>query len=331
MKNFLIVFIVFLAWSIFAIWLYTWIEPAPTVAKNTQTFSAQKNDTINRTELPPAAFIEEPDTLSSGSIPSAVFENDDNLPHQGIKGIGKDGHELFNFAEGVEIHKNSATIYVPVTSRPYVERIKEYLIENTDQEVHLTMLYSPNENFDTPNLGIQRGHQIKKELVEAGIASEKIVVKSTIQELQFERDGAFSSSVIFTFADYDSNRKPERYLDQTAAHNLILYPDFSENGIQVNSQLKQALETIKNKLMINPSMQVTVAGHTDNVGNANDNYKAGLDYARQVRWYFVNRGNIARDKVRAISHGESQAIASNKTERGRALNRRIEVIFEAIN
>ena len=89
-----------------------------------------------------------------------------------------------------------------------------------------------------------------------------------------------------------------------------------------NQRRKQAMEA-------NPDLIVEVVGHTDNVGNANDNYLVALKYARQLRWYLVNKGNLDRKKIIAKSEGESKAIASNKTERGRLLNRRIEIKYSS--
>ncbi|MEM7187727.1 MAG: OmpA family protein, partial [Bacteroidota bacterium] len=66
----------------------------------------------------------------------------------------------------------------------------------------------------------------------------------------------------------------------------------------------------------------------DNIGNANDNYLLGLKYARQVRWYLVTKGKLDPKKVVAISKGESLSIATNRTERGRLLNRRIEINYQ---
>ena len=63
------------------------------------------------------------------------------------------------------------------------------------------------------------------------------------------------------------------------------------------------------------------------MGNANDNYHRGLEFARQVRWYIVAKGPVNRNRVHALSKGESEAIASNNTEKGRTLNQRIEIRY----
>ena len=68
-------------------------------------------------------------------------------------------------------------------------------------------------------------------------------------------------------------------------------------------------------------------GHTDNIGNSNDNYATGLKNARQVRWYLVSKGGIDKTKIIASSKGESEPIDSNNSHQGRIANRRIKVIF----
>ena len=70
--------------------------------------------------------------------------------------------------------------------------------------------------------------------------------------------------------------------------------------------------------------KIELGGHTDNVGSAASNLKLSLDRANTVRAYLLTKG-IDPDRVTAKGYGFSQPIADNKTEEGRALNRRTEV------
>ena len=95
----------------------------------------------------------------------------------------------------------------------------------------------------------------------------------------------------------------------------------------VNENLRNLLDEVKQIVAANPDTEIEVIGHTDNVGNGNDNYFLGLEYARQVRWYLVKKGNLDRKKIKAISKGEEDPIDTNQTVRGRNANRRIEIVF----
>ena len=70
--------------------------------------------------------------------------------------------------------------------------------------------------------------------------------------------------------------------------------------------------------------KIELGGHTDNVGSAASNLKLSLDRANTVRAYLLTKG-IDPDRVTAKGYGFSQPIADNKTEEGRASNRRTEV------
>ena len=74
----------------------------------------------------------------------------------------------------------------------------------------------------------------------------------------------------------------------------------------------------------NPAMRVEVDGHTDLVGTDEYNLDLGLRRARIVKDYLIKRG-VDRSLISTRSYGETQPIASNKTEKGRLLNRRAEI------
>jgi OOP family OmpA-OmpF porin len=67
-----------------------------------------------------------------------------------------------------------------------------------------------------------------------------------------------------------------------------------------------------------------VVGHTDSVGTDTYNMKLGTRRAGAVKAYMVSKG-IPVGRVYVESKGERQPIADNKTSRGRAMNRRVEV------
>ena len=76
-----------------------------------------------------------------------------------------------------------------------------------------------------------------------------------------------------------------------------------------------------------PNSRGTIKGHTDSEGGKEHNLKLSQERTDSVRSYIINKFNISGDRISAKGYGSSQPIASNKTESGKAKNRRIEAVF----
>jgi len=70
--------------------------------------------------------------------------------------------------------------------------------------------------------------------------------------------------------------------------------------------------------------RIEIGGHTDNVGTAANNLKLSMERATAVMNYMVSKG-IDPARLEAKGYGMSVPIESNKTEEGKAQNRRTEV------
>lgn len=73
----------------------------------------------------------------------------------------------------------------------------------------------------------------------------------------------------------------------------------------------------------NPTMEIEIIGHTDNLGDANYNITLSRRRATQVMEYAIRNG-IEVKRLQANGFGSSQPIASNDTEETRQVNRRVE-------
>ena len=70
---------------------------------------------------------------------------------------------------------------------------------------------------------------------------------------------------------------------------------------------------------------VEIEGHTDSTGNAAHNLDLSQLRAKTVRAALVAAG-IAADRLTTAGLGQTEPVASNDTEAGRAQNRRVEVV-----
>jgi OOP family OmpA-OmpF porin len=69
--------------------------------------------------------------------------------------------------------------------------------------------------------------------------------------------------------------------------------------------------------------RIRIEGHTDNVGKSPDNLKLSQDRAAAVVKWLSDHG-VPKDRCLAVGFGDGKPIADNKTEDGKAQNRRTE-------
>jgi OOP family OmpA-OmpF porin len=307
MKNFGLALIIFLIWSFFGLWLYSWVSPK---TSDTATLNNLKAKEITSLENTPVIR----DTLNKINDSEPVV----------LKLFKIDSTILASYTSGIIIKKNSKDVLIDPTI-DYQYKIASYLTQQPNLSIEINALYSPNEDFETPNYGFQRGNTIKEKLISVGIPSEKIIIKPVIKEFNFSQENTYSNGISFSFVEEKDILTRE--IDTDITINRTVYPKFSNNGILINKDLQELLAHVKDILSREPSTKIEVIGHTDNVGNGIDNYRLGLEYARQVRWYLISKGKIDTKQIKASSKGEEEPIDTNASERGRVTNRRIEVIF----
>lgn len=84
------------------------------------------------------------------------------------------------------------------------------------------------------------------------------------------------------------------------------------------------LDELVSLLNIKPDLKIEIAGHTDNVGNSDDNMELSLQRAQSVMAYLLKKG-INKNRLTAQGYGDSQPVAANDTAQDRKLNRRTEI------
>jgi outer membrane protein OmpA-like peptidoglycan-associated protein len=83
------------------------------------------------------------------------------------------------------------------------------------------------------------------------------------------------------------------------------------------------LDRLVKILIDNPTLDIELSGHTDNVGDPKINIKLSEDRVDVIKKYLVNKG-IASKRMTGKGYGGSKPVASNATEETRKLNRRVE-------
>lgn len=94
--------------------------------------------------------------------------------------------------------------------------------------------------------------------------------------------------------------------------------------------IKKSLTNLDNvaKIMLaNPSYNLMINGHTDNVGDPAKNLKLSEDRTKAVKAYLMGKG-VAENRMTATGYGDTQPKTSNATAKGKAANRRVEFVIK---
>ena len=85
------------------------------------------------------------------------------------------------------------------------------------------------------------------------------------------------------------------------------------------------IDQIYELMILDKALIVSIEGHTDNVGNPVSNKKLSDDRAKSVVNALVAKG-IDKTRMSSIGWGQEKPVADNRTEDGRAKNRRVEIV-----
>jgi outer membrane protein OmpA-like peptidoglycan-associated protein len=107
----------------------------------------------------------------------------------------------------------------------------------------------------------------------------------------------------------------------------ILFP---VSGYTVAPSLASDLQILAGSLNRYPNSIVTVTGHTDSTGSAAYNQTLSERRAESVAAILRSSG-VNPNRIRTVGAGENQPIASNLTEEGRALNRRVDITITPLS
>jgi OOP family OmpA-OmpF porin len=99
---------------------------------------------------------------------------------------------------------------------------------------------------------------------------------------------------------------------------------FAFNRDAITDDAKSILDQVAASLLepVNMQRTLSVVGNTDAIGSERYNQTLGQKRADQVRDYLVSKG-VAASRVNATSAGEGNPLAPNRTDNGRATNRRV--------
>lgn len=239
----------------------------------------------------------------------------DNLKTAQAEGAEKNAPKTYRQAE-TKINQTLALIYENPRN---IAAIRQASMEATEASRYLLRVHQKTKQGNTEDLVLQTERQ--RETI-SGLA-EGLAASSA--ELSHKE------AALKTAEELRQDLKPEDaevYVEGDRVKVRLKGVQFGSNQAALNKNSTALLEKVDKALGDLGVSQVIVEGHTDSVGSSQVNREISQKRAEAVQKYFASQGRVEAEKVRAIGRGSEDPIADNKTQRGRAQNRRIDLVIE---
>lgn len=106
---------------------------------------------------------------------------------------------------------------------------------------------------------------------------------------------------------------------------VTLNVNFDTNKSVIKDQDKQTLNEVVALLKNDSKLNLSVDGHTDNVGSAAANKALSQQRSESIVKYITNSG-VETGRLLAKGFGSEAPLANNRSEEGKAKNRRVELV-----
>lgn len=101
---------------------------------------------------------------------------------------------------------------------------------------------------------------------------------------------------------------------------------FDTGRADIKPNMRPILDQFASGLSSQPNTEIRIIGHTDNTGSDAVNDPLSVQRAQAARQYLAARG-VDPNRIVIAGRGEREPIADNRTEAGRAQNRRVEIFL----
>jgi OOP family OmpA-OmpF porin len=194
--------------------------------------------------------------------------------------------------------------------RPPTDRIVAYIEQ---QQRHSQKLEQDVEQLQTEEA------QLKQML--SGASAQRLALSQRLQE---------QAQVRRQFEQVENLFSPKEAQVLRESNSIVirlLGLSFDVGQATIDAKNYQLLTKVQSAIQTFPGSKIIIEGHTDSYGSDNANYVLSQRRAEAVKEYLLANMRIDPSKIDAIGYGETQPIANNDTEEGRAKNRRIELVI----
>ena len=221
--------------------------------------------------------------------------------------------------------RSSAKLIVPKETLKGLKAIATHLNNQPSIKLDLTGLYSSVEieGSSSRDLGLARARALRNQFTKLGVLPQSINIQSLmVANINMTNDILSGGVLISILKDKESRlTETDRYVADSGmkileVRPLNLYYNNQKKGLKLTPELKEYFEDLKFVLTKEPTANIIITGHTDNVGSRKENLKLSKSRANNVRNFMINHG-FDKEKLVVRFKGPDDPIASNEIESGR--------------
>lgn len=210
-------------------------------------------------------------------------------------------------------------------------QLVSYLKNNSDRGVTVTGRYGEEEtnNSILPTLGLARANDIKTWMQAQGVPAGQIEIADFLIPSPKCNNNILEYGADFSFGEISKNNdRITQIKDRLLGKPITLYFGINQDQINLSSQQRTDFADLNYYLDRVSSANLSIDGHTDNVGNRDYNVNLSQQRAVFVRDYLQTNGGINSNRMNTKGFGPDKPVASNATNEGKAKNRRVEVTLK---
>ncbi len=280
----------------------------------------------------------------------------ENLGDQSSIGIGADIGGIYKNKDwnvsmviqniGIDIKKVEQTYQLPAVIKiggSYIFYLFKKRYSKTHEIILSADIGKEIENDFTGSTGLQYGYHemifirngyvLNKDRIDirlgGGLAYRNYQIDYAYNKQETGDLHRFGLGIKFNISGKDIEIKSVKQgtMIRISDENAVL---FEYNKARIRKEAYLVLDKVIKILKAQKDKDIIISGHTDNTGEDKFNLQLSKKRAEAVYQYFIKK-RINRKRMKITGHGETQPIADNKTEKGRAKNRRVEIILSRLN
>ncbi|MBI1770552.1 MAG: OmpA family protein [Bacteroidetes bacterium] len=162
-----------------------------------------------------------------------------------------------------------------------------------------------------------------------GIAVFKIVKGGKEIWAKVEKGANDALNYVLTIVEVEAMKQEITSNDILTALNtdgyIALYINFDSGKSDIKTESQSLVDQIAEMMKANADLKISIEGHTDNVGSAETNKTLSMNRAKSVMNAISAKG-ISASRLSSLGWGQEKPVADNRTEEGKAKNRRVEIV-----